>query len=84
MEKMRAMVLSQCAPIETNPLKLEKIDKHQIKKVVSVMNKDDTMVLVKKGSLGDFVPSKDTYISNNHKILIDGDYYAQIKIYVLS
>ena len=51
------------------------INKHQIKKVVSVMNKDDTMVLVKKDSLGDFVPSKDKYISNNHKILIDGDYY---------
>ncbi len=31
MEKMRAMVLSKCAPIETNPLKLTEIDKHQIK-----------------------------------------------------
>lgn len=51
------------------------INKHQIKKVVSVMNKDDTMVLVKKDSLGDFVPNKDTYISNNHKILIDGNYF---------
>ncbi|HUU47597.1 MAG TPA: alcohol dehydrogenase catalytic domain-containing protein [Nitrosopumilaceae archaeon] len=31
MEKMRAMVLSKCAPIETNPLKLLEIDKHEIK-----------------------------------------------------
>ena len=31
MEKMRAMVLSQCAPIETNPLKLSEIERHQIK-----------------------------------------------------
>lgn len=30
MEKMRAMVLSECAPIETNPLKLTQIEKHQI------------------------------------------------------
>ena len=30
MEKMRAMVLSQCAPIETNPLKLSEIKKHEI------------------------------------------------------
>ena len=31
MEKMRAMVLSKCAPIETSPLKLLEIDRHQIK-----------------------------------------------------
>jgi len=30
MEKMRAMVLSGCAPIENKPLKLTEIDKHQI------------------------------------------------------
>lgn len=30
MEKMRAMVLSECAPIETKPLKLTKIDRHEI------------------------------------------------------
>ncbi|HET6518134.1 MAG TPA: alcohol dehydrogenase catalytic domain-containing protein [Nitrosopumilaceae archaeon] len=30
MEKMRAMVLSDCAKIETKPLKLTEIDKHQI------------------------------------------------------
>jgi propanol-preferring alcohol dehydrogenase len=32
MEKMRAMVLTKCAPIETNPLKLTLIDKHRIEK----------------------------------------------------
>ena len=31
MEKMRAMVLSECAKIETKPLKSTKIDKHEIK-----------------------------------------------------
>ena len=30
MDKMKAMVLSECAPIETNPLKLSEISKHQI------------------------------------------------------
>jgi len=39
MEKMRAMVLSQCAPIETNPLKLTIIDKHEIKKPNEVLIK---------------------------------------------
>lgn len=51
------------------------INKHKIKKVISVMNKDNTMVLIKKDSLGNSVPNKDTYISNNHKILIDGNYF---------
>lgn len=32
MEKMRAMVLSECAKIETEPLKLTEIDKHQIER----------------------------------------------------
>ena len=32
MEKMRAMVLSECAKIETNPLKLTQIDRHEIKR----------------------------------------------------
>ena len=32
MEKMRAMILSECAKIETNPLKLAHIDKHEIKR----------------------------------------------------
>ena len=31
MEKMHAMVLSECAKIETNPLKSTEIDKHEIK-----------------------------------------------------
>lgn len=31
MKKMRAMILSKCAPIETRPLKLSKIDRHEIK-----------------------------------------------------
>jgi len=39
MEKMRAMVLSQCAPIETHPLKLSEIDRHQIKKENEVLIK---------------------------------------------
>ena len=39
MEKMRAMVLSECAPIETNPLKLSEIDKHQIKKENEILIK---------------------------------------------
>ena len=39
MEKMRAMVLSQCASIETSPLKLEKIDRHQITKENEILIK---------------------------------------------
>jgi len=39
MEKMRAMVLSECAPIETNPLKLSEIDKHQIKRTNEILIK---------------------------------------------
>jgi propanol-preferring alcohol dehydrogenase len=39
MEKMRAMVLSECAPIETNPLKLTQIDKHQIKRPNEILLK---------------------------------------------
>jgi len=39
MEKMRAMVLSKCAPIETNPLKLTIIDKHEIKKPNEILVK---------------------------------------------
>jgi len=44
MKKMRAMVLSKCAPIETNPLKLSEIDRHEIKK--------DTEVLIKIEACG--------------------------------
>jgi len=39
MEKMRAMVLFECAPIETNPLKLQEIDKHKIRKPNEVLLK---------------------------------------------
>ena len=39
MEKMRAMVLSECAKIETNPLKLTNIDKHQIEKPNEILLK---------------------------------------------
>jgi propanol-preferring alcohol dehydrogenase len=39
MEKMRAMVLSECAPIETNPLELLEIDRHQIKKENEILIK---------------------------------------------
>jgi propanol-preferring alcohol dehydrogenase len=39
MEKMRAMVLTECAPIESNPLKLLEIDKHEIKKPNEVLLK---------------------------------------------
>ena len=39
MEKMRAMVLSKCAPIESNPLKLSEIDRHQIEKPDEILIK---------------------------------------------
>ena len=39
MEKMRAMVLSECAKIETNPLKLTQIDKHEIKRPNEILLK---------------------------------------------
>ena len=39
MEKMRAMVLSQCAKIETNPLKLTEIDRHEIKRPDEILLK---------------------------------------------
>ena len=39
MRKMRAMVLSECAPIETNPLKLTEIDRHEIKKPDEILLK---------------------------------------------
>ncbi|PIN84626.1 MAG: zinc-binding alcohol dehydrogenase [Nitrosopumilales archaeon CG11_big_fil_rev_8_21_14_0_20_33_24] len=39
MKKMRAMVLSKCAPIETNPLKLTEIDRHEIKNPDEVLLK---------------------------------------------
>jgi len=39
MEKMRAMVLSECAAIETNPLKLTKIDRHEIQRSNEILLK---------------------------------------------
>ena len=39
MEKMRAMVLSECAKIETNPLKLTNIDKHKIERPNEILLK---------------------------------------------
>ena len=39
MEKMRAMVLSECAKIETSPLKLTQIDKHEIKRSNEILLK---------------------------------------------
>ena len=39
MEKMRAMVLSECKKIETNPLKLTEIEKHEIKRPDEVLLK---------------------------------------------
>ena len=39
MEKMRAMVLSECAAIETNPLALTMIDKHEIKRPNEILLK---------------------------------------------
>jgi len=39
MEKMRAMVLSECAPIETKPLKLTEIDRHKIQRPNEVLLK---------------------------------------------
>ena len=39
MEKMRAMVLSECAKIETNPLKLTEIDRHKIQKPNEILLK---------------------------------------------
>ena len=39
MEKMRAMILSECAKIETNPLKLTHIDRHEIKRSNEILLK---------------------------------------------
>ena len=37
MEKMQAMVLSECALIETNPLKLTTVDKHEIRRPSEIL-----------------------------------------------
>ena len=39
MKKMRVMLLSECADIETNPLKLTEIDRHEIKKSDEILLK---------------------------------------------
>ena len=39
MEKMRAMVLSECASIETKPLKLTEIDRHEIRRPNEILLK---------------------------------------------
>ena len=39
MKKMRAMILSECALIETRPLKLTEIDRHEIKKPDEILLK---------------------------------------------
>ena len=39
MDKMRAMVLSDCAKIETNPLKLTQIDRHEIQRSNEILLK---------------------------------------------
>ncbi|MFQ5496469.1 MAG: alcohol dehydrogenase catalytic domain-containing protein [Nitrosopumilus sp.] len=39
MEKMRAMVLTECAKIETNPLKLTQIDRHEIQRSNEILLK---------------------------------------------
>ncbi|MDO8641702.1 MAG: alcohol dehydrogenase catalytic domain-containing protein [Nitrosarchaeum sp.] len=39
MKKMRAMILSECALIETRPLKLTEIDRHEIKKPNEILLK---------------------------------------------
>lgn len=39
MQKMKVMMLSKCAPIETNPLKLTEIDRHEINKSNEILLK---------------------------------------------
>jgi propanol-preferring alcohol dehydrogenase len=39
MEKMRAMVLEECGKIETNPLKLTQVDRHEIKRSNEILLK---------------------------------------------
>ena len=39
-EKMRAMLLSKLGPVESNPLKLAEIDKHEIAKSKRSSGKD--------------------------------------------
>ena len=48
------------------------ISNHSIKKVVCVKNSDSTMVFIRKHALGKNIPNKNTYISRNHGIYING------------
>ena len=38
-EKMRAMVLEELGPVESNPLKLKEIDRHEIEKENEILIK---------------------------------------------
>ena len=44
----------------------------KIKKIVKTLNTDDHMILIKKNALRNGIPNKDTYISKNHGIIING------------
>jgi len=47
----------------------------RIKKVLKVRNSDDNMVFIRKHSLGEGVPNKNTYIGRNHGIFLpDGSF----------
>ncbi len=46
MEKMRAMVLSECAKIETKPLKITEIEKHKIERSDEILLKIEAVVFV--------------------------------------
>lgn len=47
----------------------------RIKKVIKVRNSDDSMIFIRKHSLGKGIPNKNTYISRNHGIYLpDGSF----------
>ena len=48
--------------------------KKKIKKITRVINADDNMIFIKKHALGKRIPNKNTYISRNHGIIIDGKF----------
>ena len=50
------------------------ISNHIIKKIVCVKNSDNTMVFIQKHALGKNIPNKNTYISRNHGIIINGKF----------
>ena len=51
------------------------ISNRRIKKVVKIMNSDNSMIFIHKHALGKNVPNKNTYISRNHGIYIKGIIY---------